>query len=192
MLMKPKPRTVNITVTSTVTKQHAVTYGYPAGKGRFYIPLYKMIVEGDSVGGVCETFEFEVMRFGVQWKYPTDSNPSPKPKVVGLAKAKTYKLNTMITTAGSECWQIEDNHLLHSGSRTPMLASGGIGAVIGCIAVTGQRFDEDRIKSVSDWKYLNDLIYRLSGTYDRIEITRAGSLIMKIEAADYPKLREAH
>jgi hypothetical protein len=69
-----------ILVVENTIYNNAVTFAYPAGRGKFFtIPTYVLSVSGTTNKGSMSRKKFEVLRFGVQQKTSAST-----PRVVGL------------------------------------------------------------------------------------------------------------
>jgi len=134
----------------------ALTYAYPKGRsfGIYTIPTYKLIVSGTDVSGRTVERDFEVLRFGIQFKVG-DSTP----RVVGLADGQRHIIKAWLPhytvhsarSVERGAWQVTGNFLIHDGPDEPM---SEVYASIGCIEICHGPRGFDRF---------NDLIIDLSG-----------------------------
>ncbi|WP_434385063.1 hypothetical protein [Melittangium boletus] len=165
----------------------AKTWAYPDGVrfGLYKIPTYELTVAGTNAKGKRVSKNFEVMRFGVQFKEGFAS-----PKVVGLADKQTHVIKKWIPTytvhsadsLEKGAWQVYDSFLIHDGPDDPSIEEY---ASIGCVEICNgpQGFDS-----------FNDLIISLSGSSKTqrgeqlLEIGSSGHLSISYEQAKRPAL----
>lgn len=164
----------------------AYTWAYPAGKnlGVFVIPTYSMKVSGWLDDGKRSERTFEVFRFGVMAKKPTEA------KIVGLAEQQTHIIKLWrpkysVHSARSlerGAWQVYDNFLIHDGPDDPKRE---IYASIGCVEICN---------GPKGFDLFNDYLISLSGakaaTRDAklAEMGKSGGMIVTYMKAERPKL----
>ncbi len=170
-------REVNITITDNIVGTGIVrSYPHPNPNPPdneepeiYEVPLYEMIVTGTDANGVTKTYNYTIVRFGVQ----KNENTGIGPRVVGLADAQTHTLNWVDYMGGS--WQVYGNFLIHEGADDPTTSPWGS---LGCVEVCG----------VDGWENFNNNIKELAGSNNEAEIANSGKLQATYEAAERPAL----
>lgn len=134
----------------------AQTWSYPSDDlKRYSIPTYSMQVKGVNGRGIPVMQTFEVIRFGVHRKSPTD-----KTTVVGLADSQKYVIQAWLPSytvhsARSEergAWLVFANYLIHDGPDDPQ---NQVYATAGCIEIC---------RGPRGFDAFNDLVIALSGS----------------------------
>ena len=143
---------------STTLYRPSAAHGSCRGAGKpwgiYTIPTYNLIVSGTDVSGRRVQYDFEVLRFGIQFKKGFSS-----PRVVGLADSQTHVIKdwlphyTVHSAASVErgAWQVTGNFLIHDGPDDP---TSEVYASIGCIEICHGPRGFDRF---------NNLLITLSG-----------------------------
>jgi hypothetical protein len=134
----------------------AQTWSYPSDDSKRYsIPTYSMQLAGTDGKGAPVIRTFEVIRFGVHRKSPTD-----RTTVVGLADPQRYTIQAWLPSytvhsarsIEKGAWKVFANYLIHDGPDDPR---NEVYATAGCIEICGGPQGFDRF---------NDMVIALSGS----------------------------
>ncbi|MFC4636451.1 DUF6443 domain-containing protein [Dokdonia ponticola] len=166
-------RPVEITITNTIVGE-GIVKPYPDSDGEEYVvPLYRMTVTGEDENGQTQSYNFDVLRYGVERNESRNSGP----RVVGLSDAQSYSIIWDPGTMGGEgSWRVTGNWLIHRGAADPTTQAWG---AIGCIEVCG----------LNAWDNFNNAIRTLSGSNSLSTIGNSGTLTVTYQSAQSPALR---
>lgn len=168
-----KLRDVTITITDEIIGT-ATLHAYPYDRKKhplFEVPTYKMIVSGTDNNGNIQSFEYEVVRFGVKVQSPGGA-PYIQGAPAGSYTSSYYKSNFIGNTGA---FNIIGPYFIHAGNlNTSSMGNNG------CISLCGWS---------KSWNGFTQNLISLSGTSDFKLMSSSGIIKINIAIATTPQLK---